>query len=209
MNSSPCPAWTRATSRWRPTSCRCSSGRTGGARVPATPPPSQSRRRRCYRCGMAGSVTSHAAAAGGRPSLHVAMHHLLTCAPLGVHIAARFGSGPSPHAALLGLAFPGAPSAWPFPSRRKWPVVTLAVGITEARRQPVTEYGAHRAREAINRVDLRARVTGFLEQRLFTEGTEVEEGKLLLARSPHPTAACQCGGRCRHAASRWLRICHP
>jgi membrane fusion protein (multidrug efflux system) len=51
-----------------------------------------------------------------------------------------------------------------------------AVGFVEARRQPVTESTEFIGRiEAISRVDIRARVTGFLEQRLFTEGAEVPE----------------------------------
>ncbi|MBN8965696.1 MAG: efflux RND transporter periplasmic adaptor subunit, partial [Rhizobiales bacterium] len=33
--------------------------------------------------------------------------------------------------------------------------------------------------EAVSKVDLRARVDGFLEKRLFTEGTDVKEGDLL------------------------------
>jgi len=62
-----------------------------------------------------------------------------------------------------------------------------AVGVVEARRQPVTESSEFIGRvEAINRVELRARVTGFLEERLFQEGTEVDEGAVLfrLERAP-------------------------
>lgn len=62
-----------------------------------------------------------------------------------------------------------------------------AVGFVEARRQPVTESSEFIGRiEAINRVDIRARVTGFLEQRLFTEGSEVPEGAPLfrIERAP-------------------------
>ena len=62
-----------------------------------------------------------------------------------------------------------------------------AVGVVEAQRQPVTESTEFIGRiEAINRVELRARITGFLEERLFREGTEVEEGKLLfrIERAP-------------------------
>ena len=62
-----------------------------------------------------------------------------------------------------------------------------AVGFVEARRSPVTESSEFIGRiEAINRVDIRARVTGFLEQRLFTEGTEVAEGAPLfrIERAP-------------------------
>lgn len=62
-----------------------------------------------------------------------------------------------------------------------------AVGVVEARRQPVTESSEFIGRvEAINRVELRARVTGFLEERLFQQGTEVDEGAVLyrLERAP-------------------------
>jgi membrane fusion protein (multidrug efflux system) len=43
--------------------------------------------------------------------------------------------------------------------------------------------------EAVNKVDLRARVTGFLEQRLFQEGQEVKEGDLLFVIEQPPYQA--------------------
>ena len=65
-----------------------------------------------------------------------------------------------------------------------------AVGVVEARRQPVTESNEFIGRiEAINRVELRARITGFLQERLFTEGTEVEAGKLLFRMERAPFEA--------------------
>ena len=65
-----------------------------------------------------------------------------------------------------------------------------AVGVVEARRQPVTESNEFIGRvEAINRVELRARITGFLEERLFQEGREVEEGKLLFRMERAPFEA--------------------
>ena len=65
-----------------------------------------------------------------------------------------------------------------------------AVGIIEARRQPMTESSEFIGRiEAINRVELRARITGFLEERLFQEGSEVEEGKLLFRMERAPFEA--------------------
>lgn len=65
-----------------------------------------------------------------------------------------------------------------------------AVGVVEARRQPVTESSEFIGRvEAINRVELRARITGFLEERLFREGTEVEEGTLLFRMERAPFEA--------------------
>ncbi len=55
-----------------------------------------------------------------------------------------------------------------------------AVGVLTAERKPVTESTEFVGRiEAVNRVDLRARVTGFLEARLFQEGQEVKAGEVL------------------------------
>jgi membrane fusion protein (multidrug efflux system) len=60
----------------------------------------------------------------------------------------------------------------------------------EASRRPVTESTEFIGRvEAINRVDIRARITGFLETRNFTEGSEVEEGSLLYRIERAPYAA--------------------
>ena len=63
----------------------------------------------------------------------------------------------------------------------------LAVGIVEARRQAITQVNEFNGRiEAINHVNILARVTAFLEQRLFVEGAEVKKGDLLyqLERGP-------------------------
>ncbi len=63
-----------------------------------------------------------------------------------------------------------------------------AVGTIAASRQPVTESTELTGRiEAINRVDLRARVAGFLQERLFTEGQEVRAGDPLfrIERAPY------------------------
>jgi membrane fusion protein (multidrug efflux system) len=62
-----------------------------------------------------------------------------------------------------------------------------AVGVVEATRLPITETSEFLGRiEAINRVNVVARVTAFLEQRLFTEGAEVRRGDQLyhLERAP-------------------------
>jgi membrane fusion protein (multidrug efflux system) len=62
-----------------------------------------------------------------------------------------------------------------------------AVGVVRAEPRPVTESNEFVGRvQAVNRVDLVARVTAFLEQRLFQEGTEVSKGALLyrLERGP-------------------------
>src|ERR1700751_6024525 len=55
-----------------------------------------------------------------------------------------------------------------------------AVGVVRAERQQITETDEFIGRiQAINRVALVARVTGFLEKRLFVEGAEVKKGDLL------------------------------
>lgn len=62
-----------------------------------------------------------------------------------------------------------------------------AVGVQPAERRPVTETSEFVGRiEAVSRVDIRARVTGFLEARLFQEGAEVPEGAPLfrIERAP-------------------------
>ncbi len=62
-----------------------------------------------------------------------------------------------------------------------------AVGVTAVKRQSVIESSEFVGRlQAINRVELVARVTAFLEKRLFTEGSEVKTGQSLyqLERGP-------------------------
>src|ERR1700730_18228206 len=62
-----------------------------------------------------------------------------------------------------------------------------AVGIVEAIKRPITETSEFLGRiEAVNRVNVVARVTAFLEKRLFTEGAEVKAGDELyrLERGP-------------------------
>ena len=55
-----------------------------------------------------------------------------------------------------------------------------AVGVVRAERQQITETDEFIGRiQAVNRVALVARVTGFLEKRLFREGAEVKKGDLL------------------------------
>jgi membrane fusion protein (multidrug efflux system) len=79
---------------------------------------------------------------------------------------------------LAGLIFaflsPSAPRAQPAPA------TPPAVGIVEARRQPITQTNEFNGRiEAIDRVNIVARVTAFLEKRLFDDGAEVKKGDLL------------------------------
>src|ERR1700738_273594 len=62
-----------------------------------------------------------------------------------------------------------------------------AVGIVEAAKRPVTESSEFLGRvEAGNRVNVVARVTAFLEKRLFAEGNEIKAGDHLyrLERGP-------------------------
>src|SRR6195256_2471517 len=75
-------------------------------------------------------------------------------------------------AAALAQPAPGAPPA---------------VGVVEAAKRPITETSEFLGRvEAVNRVNVVARVTAFLEKRLFKEGGEVKKGDELyrLERGP-------------------------
>jgi membrane fusion protein (multidrug efflux system) len=66
-----------------------------------------------------------------------------------------------------------------------------AVGVVAVQKRAVTESSEFVGRiQAINRVELVARVTAFLEQRLFTEGADVKQGQLLyrLERGPFEAA---------------------
>src|SRR6516165_7803586 len=52
-----------------------------------------------------------------------------------------------------------------------------AVGVVEATKRPITESSEFLGRvEAVNRVNVVARDTAFLEKRLFEEGAEVKQG---------------------------------
>ena len=62
-----------------------------------------------------------------------------------------------------------------------------AVGVVTAQKRPVTETSSYVGRiQSIDRVSIVARVTAFIEERLFTEGGEVQKGDLLyrLERAP-------------------------
>jgi membrane fusion protein, multidrug efflux system len=69
----------------------------------------------------------------------------------------------------------------PYASRAQPGPATLpAVGVIRAERQQITQTDEFIGRiQAVNRVTLVARVTGFLEKRLFVEGTEVKKDVLL------------------------------
>jgi membrane fusion protein (multidrug efflux system) len=65
-----------------------------------------------------------------------------------------------------------------------------AVSVVEVAPQDVTPSAEFVGRVvAVDKVDLRARVTGFLEQRLFTEGADVEAGDLLFMIEQPPFLA--------------------
>ncbi len=69
-----------------------------------------------------------------------------------------------------------------------------SVGIVRAQQTAITETSEFVGRvQAIDRVALTARVTAFLDQRLFVEGTEVKQGDLLyrLERAPFEAAVQQ------------------
>src|SRR6202035_1348788 len=65
-----------------------------------------------------------------------------------------------------------------------------AVGVVRAERQQITQSDEFIGRiQAVGRVALVARVTGFLEKRLFVEGAEVKKGDLLYLLEQPPFQA--------------------
>ena len=66
------------------------------------------------------------------------------------------------------------------------PAVTVVAAVKEEIKPTVTFSGRVQARE---KVELRARVEGFLEKRLFTEGQDVKEGDLLFVIEQAPYRA--------------------
>ena len=69
-----------------------------------------------------------------------------------------------------------------------------AVGVVRVEKKAITETSEFVGRvQAVDRVDLTARVTAFVQERLFTEGTEVQAGDLLyrLERGPFEAAVQQ------------------
>jgi membrane fusion protein (multidrug efflux system) len=64
------------------------------------------------------------------------------------------------------------------------------VGVVRAERQQITQSDEFIGRiQAVNRVALVARVTGFLEKREFVEGSEVKQGDLLYQLEQPPFQA--------------------
>src|ERR1700687_363808 len=65
-----------------------------------------------------------------------------------------------------------------------------AVGVVEAIKRPITETSEFLGRvEAVNRVNVVARVTAFLEKRLFNEGAEIKKGDELYRLEVDPSEA--------------------
>ena len=84
-------------------------------------------------------------------------------------------------AGAIAVGIPSATRAQPAPSGPP------AVGVVEAIKRPIIETSEFLGRiEAVNRVNVVARVTAFLEKRLFDEGAEIKKGDLLyrLERGP-------------------------
>jgi membrane fusion protein, multidrug efflux system len=70
------------------------------------------------------------------------------------------------------------------------PAKPPAVGVVAVQRKPLTQSTEYVGRiQATDRVNLVARVTAFLEQRLFTEGAEVKKGELLYRLEQGPFQA--------------------
>jgi membrane fusion protein (multidrug efflux system) len=84
-------------------------------------------------------------------------------------------------AGAIAVGAPSATRAQPAPSGPP------AVGVVEAIKRPITETSEFLGRiQAVNRVNVVARVTAFLEKRLFEEGSEIKAGVQLyrLERGP-------------------------
>ncbi len=84
-------------------------------------------------------------------------------------------------AGAIAVGTPSATRAQPAPSGPP------AVGVVEAAKRPIIETSEFLGRiEAVNRVNVVARVTAFLEKRLFEEGSEIKAGEHLyrLERGP-------------------------
>ncbi|MBN9510678.1 MAG: efflux RND transporter periplasmic adaptor subunit [Alphaproteobacteria bacterium] len=80
--------------------------------------------------------------------------------------------------------------AMPLPARAQFGGGPPAVGVTEAKLLPMTETSEFVGRvQAIEKVDLIARVTAYLEEIHFTEGTEVQKGDLLYVLEQGPFEA--------------------
>jgi membrane fusion protein (multidrug efflux system) len=67
-----------------------------------------------------------------------------------------------------------------FPAMAQQQPAAVQVGVVKAERKPVARAGDYVGRvEAISRVEVRARITGYLEEVLFKEGDLIKEGSPL------------------------------
>ena len=88
-------------------------------------------------------------------------------------------------AAVLAAAVAAAPALAQQP-----PAKPPAVGVVTAVRKPVTQSSEYVGRiQAVERVNLIARVAAYLDERLFTEGAEVKKGDLLYKLEQGPFQA--------------------
>src|SRR5262249_59710994 len=89
-------------------------------------------------------------------------------------------------AAAASCPFLFAARATPHPAASPPP----AVGVVTVERQPITDSYEFNGRiQAINSVNIVARVTAFLEKQLFTEGSDVKNGDLLYTLEKPPFQA--------------------
>jgi len=105
--------------------------------------------------------------------------------------------------ALVLLALAAAPAHAQMPSGPP------SVGVARAQQTAITETSVFVGRvQAVDRVALTARVTAFLDQRLFTEGSEVKQGDLLyrLERAPFEAAAQQQEAAVADASARLANV---
>ena len=105
-------------------------------------------------------------------------------------------------ALLTAIVLAGSPGARAQPGPAGPPP---AVGVVRAEKKAITETSEFIGRvQAIDRVDLTARVTAFVHERLFTEGTEVQAGDLLyrLERAPFEAAVQQQAAAVADASAR-------
>lgn len=98
---------------------------------------------------------------------------------------------------VAGLALLGP--SWPALAQPAQPAqpAAIPVGTTPAQKRPIERTADFVGRiEAINRVEIRARVTGFLEAVLFRDGDSVKEGAPLfrIERAPFEAAVQQAQG---------------
>ena len=92
---------------------------------------------------------------------------------------------------LVGAALSAVISAAPSAMAQPLPSGPPVVGVIKVEHRPMTDSYEFNGRiQAINSVNIIARVTAFLDQQLFTEGTDVKKGDLLytLERPPYQAA---------------------